>query len=206
MLRLSIIVLLKFAVWAGLVAAFLADGSAFAQGRFLSISLTGAYAENTTKNSQTYRKSWGAELGLPLTSFFEVSLGHTFVEDITIYNDEYRELLEDRGYPLPEGRLTATQRIQDYSANGSLGYSIRSIRPSIFGGALRRKVCQEDFLEDHGCEMQNLTWNAGVALSVYVTWSLRLKASHRISPSVHQVSGEKRKFDELTSVGLEWSL
>lgn len=206
--RLGIVVCVKLVVWIALVALAFAHGRAHAQGRYLDLSLNGSYAKSLGKSSDTYRRSWGMEVGLPLTSFFNVSLGHTFVEDTTLYSQEYKDALQSKlDYTLPEGRLSARQRIQDYSANGDLGYAFRSVRPSIFGGALRRKVCHEDALEDHGCETQDLTWNGGVALQVYITWSLRFKATYRVSPSVRQPEGRRNKlFDELTSLGLQWSL
>lgn|GEM_PF-684607 len=202
---LKLFLAFKLGVWFALAcAAFIAD-QAHAQGRFLDLSLTGAYSKSTQEYSVTTRRTWTGEIGLPLTSFFEVSLGHTFTEDTTRYNDSYRDMLLSKGYPLPDGTIQAVQRVQDYSVNGDLGYAIRSVRPSIFGGALRRRVCQEDVFEDHGCETIKLSWNAGLALQIYLTQALRFKASWRVSPAVAK-NRPKKTYDQQTSVGLSWSL
>lgn len=209
MLRIKLVIAAKLLCWIALCVAAawvaFAPGRAAAQGRFLDISVSGSYQKTLADDRDNYRRSWGLELGLPLTSFFEVQFGHTFIEDVTIFNERYRESAENAGYDLPEGRLKAQSRVFDYSANGDLGVSFRAIRPSIFGGALRRKICREDYYEDHGCEQIDLSWNAGVALQVYITMSMRLKASYRVSPAIAK-NREKKAYDELTSVGLEWSL
>jgi hypothetical protein len=195
----------KALVFFSLIALVFWSPSAKAQGgEFLNISLSGSYAKSKSKFSSNYRRSLGLELGLPLTSYFQVSLGHNLIQDRTIYNDEYRSLAKERGYNL-EGPIVQEANIQDYSANGELGLNLGHVRPGIFGGALRRKVCQEDPLQDSGCETQDLTWNAGVSLQVLITYALRLKASYRISPSV-KTGDSARSFDELTSVGLTWGL
>lgn len=209
MLRIKLVIAAKLLVWIALCTAaawaVLSPGRAAAQGRFLDISISGSYQKTLADDRDNYRRSWGLSLGLPLTSFFQVQIGHTFIEDVTLFNESYREAAENAGYELPDVRLKAQSRVFDYSANGDLGVSFQAIRPSIFGGALRRKICREDYYQDHGCEQIDLSWNAGVALQVYITMSMRLKATYRLSPSIAK-NREKKAYDELTSVGLEWSL
>ena len=187
-----------------LASVFASEALAQQPARFLDISVSGSYSRSFGQYTESRRKSLGIELGLPLSSFFEVSLGHNLIQDSTIYNDDYREAVKER-IVLPEGPITQSRNIQDYSANGALGIDLGHVRPSIFGGALRRKICEEDFLQDYGCQTQDLTWNAGVALQVYVTDALRLKLSFRVSPSVDTKRSTKT-FDQLTSVGLTWGL
>ena len=205
MKRLECVILVKLALWIALGICSILASKAHAQGSFLDISVDGSYSKSKDKFSTNYRKTWGLQLGIPLTSFFEVALGHTFTENTVIYNDLYRKAMISSGYTIPEGSLSAKTQVQDYSANGALGYSIGAVKPSIFGGALRRKMCREDVLADDGCETQDLTWNAGVSLQIYLTMALRLKATYRISPSIDQ-STPKKSYDELTSLGLTWSL
>ena len=205
MLQIRLVIALKTVCWTALACFAALSDRSFAQGRFLDIGLTGSYQKTLADDRDNYRRSWGLELGLPLTSFFEVQFGHTFVEDVTIFNESFRASAQRAGYELPEGRLKSQSRVFDYSVNGDLGMALRGVRPSIFGGALRRKICREDYFEDHGCEQIDLSWNAGVALQVYLTNSIRLKASYRLSPAISK-NRPKKAYDELTSVGLDWSL
>jgi hypothetical protein len=186
----------------GLVASQWSKG--MAQTKFLDISINGSYSRSFSQYSESVRKSLGLELGLPLSSFFEVSLAHNLIQESTRYNESYREAIKDR-VTLDPGPITSSRTIQDYSANGDLGYAFGSVRPSIFGGALRSKICDEDFIEDRGCQTQDLTWNAGFSFQAYMTSSLRLKLSIRFSPSADK-DRKNKTYDQLTSVGLTWGL
>jgi hypothetical protein len=203
---IKLLIVIKALCWIALGVATAAWSSqARAQGRFLDVSLSGSYQKSIAEDRDSYRRSWGLDLGLPLTSFFGIRFGHTFIEDVVVFNEKYRESALDKGFELPAGRLKAQSRVFDYSVNGDLGFNLGAVRPSLFGGALRRKICREDYYEDHGCEQVDLTWNAGAALQVYITMTMRLKASYRLSPSIAK-NRERKAYDELTSVGIEWSL
>jgi opacity protein-like surface antigen len=176
-----------------------------ANAEYVNISLDGSYNKTLSQYSTTYRKSWGLSLGIPITKILEIEFGHTFSDDKTVYNSDYRTLLESKGVFLPSTEISSKQQVQDYSANAALGIPLKYIRPSLFGGILQRKVCTETPFEDEGCSAQKTTWNAGLSLQTYITQSLRLKMSYRLSPSTTTSPG-KRQFDELVSAGISWGI
>jgi hypothetical protein len=176
-----------------------------AKSEYLNLSLDGSYTKNNSQYSTTLRRSWGLSIGVPVTKFFEIELGHSYTDDKTIYNSDYRSLLESKGVFLENPEISSTQQIQDYSLNGALGFPFKFVRPSVFGGALRRKVCNETPFEDEGCSEQKIVWNAGLSLQTYITQSLRFKTSYRISPSTTNEK-KKNKLDELISVGISWGI
>lgn len=175
----------------------------------LNISLDGSYEQLHDEDSDTTKTSLGGELGLPLSSFFELAVGHILSVYREDYTDNYRQkILEYYGRygltdaDLPRDLIRETT-VMDTSLNAVVGYPIQSFKPAIFGGKLWRKVCKEDTFEDKGCASADVTWNAGVALSVMVTRALRLQLSYRISPSVRD---DRKSFDDRTAVGLTWGL
>lgn len=178
---------------------------ASAGARFIDISLSGSYQSDIQKYLTSTRRSLGLELGLPLTHFLDLSLGHTQIQDRDNYNQIYRETKKSQGVAVPDGDLEQKTQIVDTSFNAAVGYSFGFIKPTLFGGALWRRSCLEDTYQDYGCIDQNVTWNAGLGLSTYITTSTRFRVSYRRSPSASQ-EAEKKSYDELTSIGLTWSL
>jgi hypothetical protein len=197
---------MKELLTAGLLLSclFIAE-DAHAGSRYLDVSLTGSYTSDIRKYLQSTRKSFGVELGLPVTSFFDVSIAHTNILDREVYNDLYREIKKSQGVSVPEGDIEQINRSLDSSVNAGIGYPMGYVKPTLFGGALWRRSCLEDTFESYGCLDQDVTWNAGIAMSIYITMGTRFRISYRRSPSATQDSG-KKNFDELTSIGLTWGL
>lgn len=189
-----------------LLSALGGTGRAFAQSpQLFELTLSGSYSERFSEYKTNQTKSWGAELRLPLTHFFEVSVGHSFLEDKDTFNEKYRALQQEQGYTLPEGPIESIDTYIDTTTNAALFYTFGYLRPSIFGGALWRTYCSENTLADYGCKDQDVTWNAGAALSVIITYNLRLRASIRFSPSVVKDNADQ-KYDQSTSIGLTFVL
>ena len=169
-------------------------------GRYFELTLSGSYETRYSQYRENQRKSYGVELLVPLTSFLQLSAGHTFVEDKDIYNDEYRAFQAEQNVALPDGPLFNISTYADTTGNGVLYYNFGYVRPSVFGGVLLRTYCEENPLIDYGCVEQDPTWNAGAGLSMIITLNLRLNISHRVSPAVtYETDGQ---LDGLTSVGL----
>ncbi|MEN9824428.1 MAG: hypothetical protein RI953_173 [Pseudomonadota bacterium] len=178
---------------------------AHAGARYVDISLTGSYQSDIQKYQTSTRRSLGLEIGLPLTHFLDLSLSHTQILDRDVYNELYRETKKAQGVTVPEGDIEQKTQIVDTSVNAAVGYSFGYVKPTLFGGALWRRSCLEDTFQDYGCSDQDVTWNAGIGLSAYITMSTRFRVSYRRSPSASQESS-KKNYDELTSIGLTWSL
>lgn len=169
-------------------------------GPLFELTLSGSYEERFSQFKTSQRRSWGAELVVPLTSFFQFSAGHTFTEDKDLFNDEYRTFQLERGVDLPEGKIEAIDTYIDTTVNGVLYHNFGYVRPSVFGGALWRTYCEENSFADYGCDEQDVTWNTGAGLSVKITGNLRLSLTYRITPSVTYKTDER--LDTLTSLGL----
>ncbi|MEN9808561.1 MAG: hypothetical protein RLZZ488_128 [Pseudomonadota bacterium] len=185
-----------------LTAAYPSDASA--GSRFVDISLSGSYQSDIQKYLTSTRRSLGLEFGLPINNFLDLSLGHTQIQDRDNYNQVYRDIKKSQGVAVPDGELEQKTQIVDTSFNAAVGYTFGFIKPTFFGGALWRRSCLEDTYQDYGCVDQDVTWNAGLGLSTYITTSTRFRVSYRRSPSASQES-VKKNFDELTSIGLTWS-
>jgi hypothetical protein len=180
-------------------------GNAYAQGKYINISVQGAHQRTYADYSLTTRTSLGGDIGIPLSDIFEVSVAHNLLFDNTKYTEEYRQRIMARiGSTDFPGTIETNQQVIDTSVNVGVGYPIGFVRPSLFAGKMWRKVCSEDTFEDRGCSSENNTWNAGVSLSVYVTMRMRLKISYRISPSARE--DDKETFDDTTSIGLTWGI
>lgn len=188
-----------------LAASLLLYQKAHAGARFIDVSLSGSYNSDIQKYQTSTRRSLGIELGLPLTNIFDVSVSHTQILDRDVYNEIYRQAKIAQGVTVPNGDIEQKTQIADTSVNASMGYLFGYIKPAVFGGALWRRSCLEDTFQDYGCVDQDATWNAGLAVSAYITSSTRFRVSYRRSPSAAQES-EKKSYDELTSFGLTWSL
>ena len=184
-----------------LIALAFLSLKAQAQGRFLDISVDGSYQKTATKSYHNTRKSLGLELGIPLTSFFTISAGQNYLDDRTKYTDEWVAQRSNQS-KFPDNKYEQAKLTTDTTVNGAVGIGLGALRPSVFGGALWRRECTEDSFQDDGCEKKPLTWNAGISASVFLTYSLRFKASYRISPS----EDNKKIFDTLMSLGLTWGL
>ena len=164
------------------------------------LTLNGSYEQRFSQFKTNERRSWGAELLVPLTSFFQFSAGHTFLKNRDVYNDEYKAFQRARGIELPEGTVESIDTYIDTTVNGVLYQNFGYVRPSIFGGALWRTYCEENTFNDYGCKEQDVSWNAGAGLSLQITNNLRLSLSYRVTPSVTYKTDDR--LDTLTSLGL----
>ena len=192
---------------ATIIASLCLSEDAMARGgsKFLDVSLTGSFQKDIQQFVISSRRSLGLEIGLPLTDVLDLSVGHTQILDRDEYNEAYREAKKAQGVTLPTGTIEQKTQIVDTSVNASVGHSFGYVKPTLFGGALWRRSCLEDTFQDYGCTNQKVTWNAGLAISAYITMGTRARVSYRLSPSVHQ-PGVKKNYDELVSIGLTWSL
>ncbi|NBO39135.1 hypothetical protein EBU99_11190 [bacterium] len=181
------------------------SNSAFAGARYIDVSLTGSFQKDIQKFQTSSRRSLGLEFGLPLTEIIDLSFAHTQILDLDEYNETYRQAKLAQGVPLPEGSIEQKTQIVDSSMNASIGRSFGYVKPTLFGGGLWRRYCLEDTFQDYGCSDQKVTWNAGLAISAYITMGTRFRVSYRLSPSVQQ-EASKKNYDTLTSIGLTWSL
>jgi hypothetical protein len=188
--------LVGFALWLGSPKEALAQMGM----PLFEVTLSGSYEERFSQFKTNQRRSWSAELVVPLTSFFQFSAGHSFLEAKDIFNDEYREFQRTRGVELPEGPVESIETYIDTTVNGVLYQNFGYVRPSIFGGALWRTYCEENSLADYGCKEQEISWNAGAGLSLRITTNLRLSVTYRVTPSVTHKDDER--LDTLTSLGL----
>lgn len=173
--------------------------------RYLDVSLDGMYQRNDGPYKLTTYQTLGVDLGIPLTEFMDLSLGHMISVKTELYNETYKLAMRERGLSVPDVSLVSKEDTADTYVNAAFGVVLGYVRPTLFGGVLWRKMCNEDTFEDLGCEKPKLTWNAGAGASAYITMGTRLKISFRVSPPVT----EKKKFKELDqklTVGLAWSL
>lgn len=173
-----------------------------AQAKYLNITLNGSYEEQSATDYNETSTTYGLELGIPITWFFELSFGHSVTQEKRVYSQEYTDYLVSRSLPRPEsGVYTDKSNQLDTTANASLGYPIGYFYPYIFGGRLWRNVNQENSYYVSKPVKQE-TFNAGVGVSVFLTMQMRLKLSHRVSPSAK----DSKVLDSLSSVGLSWGI
>ncbi len=188
-----------------IVLSLFSPCEAAAQGRYFNVSVQGGYQRTLTESSIFTRTSLGADLEIPFTDFFDLSVGHNLLFDNTTYSEDYRQrVMSKLGVTNFPEVMEQKEQVVDTTVNFGVGLPIRFFRPSLFAGKMWRKVCSEDTFEDRGCTPEKNTWNAGVSLSVYVTQALRLRMSYRVSPSVREDS--KSTLDDQTSVGLSWGI
>lgn len=179
-------------------------------GSFFNISVDGSYQRTLTEDSETTQMSLGGELGIPITSFFELAFGHT----LSLYRDDYTDAYREKilQYYMRYGvqadqfptDLMRETTVVDSVVNAVVGYQLGYVKPTVFAGKMWRKVCREDTFEDEGCGSQESTWNAGLGMAVYLTSALRLRLSYRVSPSSRE--DDKSTFDDRFAVGLTWGL
>jgi opacity protein-like surface antigen len=192
-------------ICAALFLACYKEAPAFAQMRtqLFELTLTGSAEQRYSQFKTGQRRSWGAEILVPVTSFFQLSAGHTYLENKDTYNEAYREFQRQQGVELPAGNINSIETYIDTTVNGVLYQNLGYVRPSIFGGALWRTYCEENSFADYGCKPQDVSWNAGAGISVYVTNNLRVGVSYRLTPSVTHKTDER--LDSLTSLSLTLS-
>ena len=175
--------------------------NAFAVGKYANIGINANINRRYTDNYASVRKSAGGEIGIPLTNFVEISGGFNYTEEVYDYTTFYQDNLKKRGYSLPDEGVLQIDIIRDYYLNVGVGYPIGIVTPSVFGGGMVREICTQNSFGDEGCTKQQLTWNAGIALSVSLTQRVSIKFSYRISPSPLNVSKEKR-YDDTYTLGV----
>jgi hypothetical protein len=174
--------------------------NAQAQYEYLSMTLNGMLGNHYYRSEKQERTLLGLEVGIPLTRFFQIDLGHNYTQDKTTYSDEYRKNVESLGYVLPKGKLEQMNSSLQTYINGSIGVVIGFVRPTVFGGALWQTVCEEDTFTDYGCQRLAMTWNAGVGIGAVLTRYIQLKAQYRISPNTLKTQNTE------LSIGLTWGI
>ena len=152
------------------------------KARGIDLTLNGSYSNSYTSDYKYTRTSYGLDLGIPLGNYFELNIGHTITNDSYVYTTEYKNYLINKGNTLPAGDLIQEYNTKDTFSNLSVGLFNSYIIPSIFGGIVYRKIYFKDY---YGTEStgDELTWNAGAALSIRLGRHIRLKISYNISPS-----------------------
>ncbi|KAB8033777.1 hypothetical protein [Fluviispira multicolorata] len=184
-----------------LIFSFLLNKKAIAEGHYFNLTINGNYQTSYSSTYKNTQLTWGVELGIPLFQYLELSLGKSYTKDTYEYTDDYKNSLTNKGLVLPAGTLTQENDTSDTYINLTLSPIWTYINPSIFGGFLMRNVCSRDYFGDNTCENQALTWNAGGAISFYLSQYLRIKFSYKISPSGYSLN-QKKYYDETITAGI----
>ncbi len=204
------------------IAACTTVRNAYARETYLDISVNGLQQRDQYENGIDTKETLGVELGVPITQYFEISLGYTINRETFEYsaNASREKRIEAAAVNCSGG--TSTDRATcaaeylndekfiyrklntDITTNASFGYPIGLWYPSIFFGKLWRTTNESTSIAK-GKDEKNPTWNAGMAMQVYLTYKLRFKASYRLSPSTTSKPSH-RQFDTLTTVGFTYSL
>jgi hypothetical protein len=179
--------------------------TSFAQYKYFSVSVNGSYSQSKTEYSDKLRTSYGAELGIPLTSFLEVSYNYSRTDDKDKLNQKYRDELTNKGIAVPaDTPLTRKVTLLDQSLDAGVGFMLGFIKPTFFGGFLWRTSCFEEWYADFGCSQATKpTWNAGAMITTYITQRLRFKVTYRMSPVTNEGAPSK-VYDRSVSLGLSW--
>jgi hypothetical protein len=162
---------------------------AFAQGKYFDLTFNGSYSVSYNSEYKYTRVSYGLDLGIPLNNYFELNLGDCITKEIYVFTDDYKNYFISKGNNFPAGDLTQEFNSSDSYANLSIGLFSLYVSPSIYGGIIYRRTYFYDYFgaESSGNE---LTWDAGAALSIRLGRHLRFKLTYRISPSgVHSPYG-----------------
>lgn len=188
-------------------AACVLPSLARANGRYLNVTLQGAFEKQRAKEYTLRRESYGLELGIPITWFFEIELGHNVTMQTRTYTqagiDALNEQIAEAGISGKlEGPLEDKVQQLGTTVNGSIGYPIGAVYPYIFGGKLWRTVQQRSIFYI-SAPQKDETWNAGVGMASALGAGMKLKVSYRLSPSVLE---PKKTFDTLLSLGLTWGI
>lgn len=206
----------------GIISIVVLHSTALARESLLEVSVNGMQQNDQYESGVDIKESLGVELGIPITPYFQISLGYAINRETFEYSTEAsvikREDAADRlcragtdtditacRAEYENGESYIYRKVNtDITTNASFGYQLGLWYPSIFFGRLWRTTNESNSIEK-GEDSKNPTWNAGLAMQVYLTYKLRFKASYRISPSTIS-SPEKRKFDTLMTLGFTYSL
>lgn len=207
---------------ASAVATFAFQTTAFARDSMLDISVNGMQQRDQYESGIDIKESLGIELGIPITQYFQISLGYAINRETFEYSIEASEYKRQQaavkycsGGTNTDSMACVAEYVNgekyidrklntDITTNASFGYQLGLWYPSFFFGKLWRTTNVSNSIEK-GEDSKNPTWNAGVAMQVYLTYKLRFKASYRISPSTIS-SPSSRKFDTLMTLGFTYSL
>ena len=194
------------------LVALLCAGSGFylpqaqGQGTRVNLSADGAYTKSFGSIKTSTRKQIGFELGIPVTSFFEISAGYTLQKQDSTRDGpdapleaqicEAQAAALGRTCQLPHNEsLQSTET----TVNGALSWSFGLVTPFVFGGKLWRRTCQEDSFIDYGCSSPQSTWNAGLGLSMLVSMRSRVRVKFQVSPASNE---KKNAYDQTASLGV----
>jgi hypothetical protein len=179
---------------------------AFASGNFFDITFNGSFQSSFTTNYKYTKTSYGIELGIPLSSFFEINIGESFATSKYIYTDEYKAYLTSKGISLPTGDLTQEYLTTSTYGNISIGLFGYYLSPSIYGGVMNSQTRYKDFFGVETSKQENLSWDAGAALSIRLSRYLKFKINYRISPSNINTASGAPLYDQSYTGGLTISL
>ena len=155
----------------------------YAQGNYFDLTFNGNYIVSYNSDYKYTKISYGLDLGIPLNRFFELNIGDCITRENYIYTEDYKNYLISKGSSFPPGNITQEYDSNDIYANLSLGLFSLYVSPSIYGGVLNRQSYFRDYYGTVSTDNQNLTWDAGAALSIRLSRHLRFKVTYRISPS-----------------------
>jgi hypothetical protein len=174
-------------------------------GRYANISINGNHSRRNTDNYIQQKSTVNAELGIPLTSFIELSGGYIYSREVYDYTQFYIDNLQAQNYKIPNSPLFQTNIVEDYYVNLGIGYPIGFVTPTIFGGGMVRKVCTEDAYENTECVQHQMTWNAGASLMFAIGQRINFKVTYRVSPSAMD-QNKKKYYDDTILLGLTFAI
>jgi hypothetical protein len=155
----------------------------------------------------------GGNISLPMSNYFEISLGHNYTLDKYKFNDKYKEILRSKGLRIDDDTdVVQENETYDYSANAVMGYFKGSLNPAIFAGAVLKETCSKGTLSPNkSCAKKIFTWTFGTMLTIAVFKRIKLQFKHSLSPYSNdlKISDFKdiwNKFDQNFVVGLQYSL
>ena len=189
---------------------FITHKDAFAN--FINLSINGIYLKQTTEQSLNTKLIIGGSISLPMSSYFEISLGHNYTLDKYKFNDKYKEILRAKGLPIDNDTQVVQEiKTKDYSANAVMGYFRGSLQPAVFAGAVLKETCNKGTLSPETCAKAVITWNIGAMLSTALNKRVRLQLKYTLSPysndlKINEFDDIWKKFDQNFVVGLQYSL
>ena len=105
--------------------------SAFAN--LLNFSINGIYLRQNSEQYLNTKIIVGGNISLPMSNYFEISLGHNYTLDKYKFNDKYKEILRSKGLRIDDDTdVVQENETYDYSANAVMGYFKGSLNPAIF--------------------------------------------------------------------------
>ncbi len=173
----------------------------YAQENHFDLTFNGSYSVSNNTDYKYTKTSYGLDLGIPLSNYFELNFGDSITKEIYVYTAEYKNYFISKGNTFPAGDLTQEYHSSDTYANLSVGLFSLYISPSIYGGVIYRRIYFKDY---YGTEStgDELTWDAGAALSIRLSRHFRLKVTYRISPSGVNSPNGNPYYDHSYSGGL----